>query len=190
MESSTAVDNDQPSSMQQSTSTSPSSTAAPPRTIDLVICNVCKVSNIRSLLLSAAAFGCRAVYVVGQKRSLILPEDDETTNVPLPVLQQQQLKIHRFDTWDDCTEYLKLNRIHLIGIEIDERSKCLNDDYDMLSNSIALMAGNEGQGIHPKHLKDCDEIVRIPQYGVGTASFNVTVATTMVLSSFHYHNKK
>ena len=55
----------------------------------------------------------------------------------------------------------------------------------MKNENIAIFMGNEGQGIHPKHLKECQELVRIPQYGVGTASLNVNVAANIVLYRFH-----
>jgi tRNA G18 (ribose-2'-O)-methylase SpoU len=50
--------------------------------------------------------------------------------------------------------------------------------------------GNEGQGIQPAHLKNCDSLIRIPQYGVGTASMNVNVATNIILYRFQNWKRK
>jgi len=46
------------------------------------------------------------------------------------------------------------------------------------------MPGNEGTGLSKRQRLAADSFVYIPQYGDGTASLNVTVATTMVLHQF------
>jgi tRNA G18 (ribose-2'-O)-methylase SpoU len=50
--------------------------------------------------------------------------------------------------------------------------------------SIALMPGNEGTGLSDRQKSVVDYFVYIPQYGHGTASLNVTVATTMVMHRY------
>jgi tRNA G18 (ribose-2'-O)-methylase SpoU len=65
----------------------------------------------------------------------------------------------------------------------------LNDEYfenhfPSDESDIGILMGNEGQGILPKFLKECSALIRIPQYGVGTASLNVNVATNIVLHRF------
>ncbi len=42
----------------------------------------------------------------------------------------------------------------------------------------------QGQGLSEKQIALCDSFVYIPQYGDGTASLNVTVATSIVLQHF------
>jgi tRNA G18 (ribose-2'-O)-methylase SpoU len=76
-----------------------------------------------------------------------------------------------------------------MGVKIDETSKLLNDEYfekhfPSDETDIGILMGNEGQGILPKFLKECSALIRIPQYGVGTASLNVNVATNIVLHRF------
>jgi hypothetical protein len=41
--------------------------------------------------------------------------------------------------------------------------------------------GLQGQGLNDKQVRLCDSFVYIPQYGAGTASLNVAVATSIVL---------
>jgi tRNA(Leu) C34 or U34 (ribose-2'-O)-methylase TrmL len=83
-----------------------------------------------------------------------------------------------------------------ISWETDENSQVL-DNLESLppfvaeASDIAILMGNEGQGIHPKHLEAFQgRLIRIlvPQYGVGTASFNVNVACSIVL--YHIHKWK
>ena len=98
------------------------------------------------------------------------------------------VQLLRFPKWRDCLEWLTANNVYLVGVEIDEESLVLNDDLDLSelkADDFAILMGNEGQGIHPKHLAACQSTIRIPQYGSGTASFNVNVAASIVLHHLH-----
>ena len=46
------------------------------------------------------------------------------------------------------------------------------------------MPGNEGTGLSVKQKSVCDYFIFIPQYGNGTASLNVNVATSIILHRF------
>eukprot|EP00980_Cylindrotheca_fusiformis_P019707 scaffold6881_cov126-Cylindrotheca_fusiformis.AAC.4 len=156
----------------------------------LVVCNIQKYNNVRALLLTAAAFGCLEVLMVGQQKNrdrdgLFPPQFDEAK-------QEGMVGIRHFTKWTECLSYIEENSICMIGVEIDDKSQVLDENYferngDMLQNqnNIAILMGNEGQGIHPKHLQECKALVRIPQYGAGTASLNVNVAANIVLYRFH-----
>ena len=49
--------------------------------------------------------------------------------------------------------------------------------------------GNEGHGMTPQQKKICDGFVYIKQYGAGTASLNVAVASSIAMHEFaKYHN--
>ena len=101
--------------------------------------------------------------------------------------------------WLSCLDDIQAQQslpISLVGVEIDENSQVL-DNLEIVppfvaeGNDIAILMGNEGQGIHPKHLEACQgRLIRILvlQYGVGTASFNVNVACSIVL--YHIHEWK
>jgi len=157
----------------------------------LVIYNIQSKSNIRDLLNTAFAFGCAAVWLVGQtkedyKTKLISTQFQEAVN-------EQQIGLLIFPKWDNVLEHLTTSsrKIALVGVEIDETSHVLNDmnippPFATEYEEIAILMGNEGQGIHPKHLQACEgRLIRIPQYGTGTASLNVNVACSIVLYHFH-----
>ena len=171
----------------------------------LVICNIQKISNVKAMVMAAVAFGCSEVLVVGQERN-----SQRKDMFPAPfreAVQKDEIRLHRFAKWRDCVAYMDEQSIFLIGVEIDETSRLLNDDYferyfpaaayandgvggDETTKSngedsrIGILLGNEGQGIQPVHQKRCNGLVRIPQYGAGTASMNVNVATNIVLYRF------
>mmetsp|Transcript_14630 Transcript_14630/g.35291 ORF Transcript_14630/g.35291 Transcript_14630/m.35291 type:complete len:169 (+) Transcript_14630:23-529(+) len=155
----------------------------------IVICNIQKFHNVRALLLTAAAFGCHEVLLVGQTknkdRDLFPPQFEEA-------MKRGLIRLQHFAKWSECLAHIVYNSIYLIGVEIDDKSHVLDENFfrrneELLGQkqNIAILMGNEGQGIHPKHLQECKFLVRIPQYGVGTASLNVNVALNVVLYRFH-----
>ena len=167
--------------------------AQSPRTY-LVIYNIQSKSNVKDLMNTAFAFGCVEVWLVGntkdeQKAKLMSKQFQE-------VLNDQQIKLVVFSKWNNVLEHMKtFSKMALVGVEIDEKSFILNDrdvvppfassEYE----DLAILMGNEGQGIHPKHLEACEgRLIRIPQYGTGTASLNVNVACSIVL--YHLHQWK
>jgi tRNA G18 (ribose-2'-O)-methylase SpoU len=167
----------------------PSSSKQSPK-LFLVIANICKISNVRQMLLTATAMDLDGVLVVGQGRNL---QQDGLPSGFTQQLDAGRIALLRFPKWDDCVQYLQSHSIALIGIEIDQSAVVLDSDYFVnqpLTTDTALLPGNEGQGIHPKHMASCQHFVRIPQYGVGTASFNVNVATSMVLDRYHQERRR
>jgi tRNA(Leu) C34 or U34 (ribose-2'-O)-methylase TrmL len=175
----------------------------------LIITNISKRANIRSLLQVGVAFGCTKILVVGQKAfnfTVSSDGDDSPCNsavisdIPkhlVPVFASGIVSIERFDKWHDCVSYLREHSIMLIGVEIHVDAKtiqeiCLHLDRTNNSggNDVAFLMGNEGTGIQDKQMNSCDMFCRIPQYGSGTASLNVYVAASIVLYHFHQYQRQ
>ncbi|ETW04069.1 hypothetical protein H310_04446 [Aphanomyces invadans] len=157
----------------------------PPRQY-LIINNIQKRKNIRDMLLSAAAFGVVEVLVVGQK----LLSFDQAMNIEdvLPNFQFP-FRITRFATLGECRAHLVAVEptVTILGIEILHNAKSVNDP-DVFAGPTAVMAGNEGSGLSDAQLAICDRFVYIPQYGGGTASLNVTVATRLAIAPSSHLN--
>lgn len=79
-------------------------------------------------------------------------------------------------------ECVPVGCVSVVGIEIDDGAAAVHTHP--FTGNTAFMIGNEGQGLNEKQMKLCDEFVYIPQHGVGTASLNVAVATSIVLHHF------
>ena len=148
----------------------------------LVITNISKRNNIKSLLQTAGACGCVGILVVGQRRCSF----DLDHGLDIPVI--------RFEKWNDCVQYVREGNILLVGVEIHPNAVNVEDfrmsflqqqQHHHHHQDVAFLMGNEGQGIHEKHMASCQAFVKIPQYGSGTASLNVNVAASIVLHSFH-----
>lgn len=162
---------------------SESSNSCPSANMYLVICNISKRNNVRSLFVTAAAFGCKGVFVVGQKS---LDTSPDGPDIPLSIkeyLKEGKMSVQRFAKWWEFVDYIKTQNIRLIGVEIHSDAKPIDAYFDNVDT--AFLMGNEGQGLSEKQMSSCDGFVRIPQYGNGTASLNVYVACSIILQRFN-----
>ena len=145
----------------------------------LIISNISKRNNIKTLLIGAAAFGVEEVLVVGQPKldlaalaALAFGADD-----PPP------LAMRRFDTLAACRAYVvDVCGGSICGVEImaDARDVCTHP----FRGDTALLLGNEGTGLSSTQVDVCDHFVFISQHGGGTASLNVSVAAATVMHHF------
>jgi tRNA C32,U32 (ribose-2'-O)-methylase TrmJ len=82
--------------------------------------------------------------------------------------------------------------IRILGIEI--AADALPVQSHPFHGPTAFFPGNEGDGLHPREMAVCDGFVYIPHYGVGTASLNVNVASSIVFHHFAmwagYHERE
>lgn len=175
----------------------------------LIICNISKKPNVRSLLLLAAAFGCTKVFVAGQKKFDFDPDGVDLPGQLRHHVRSGDMEILKFDKLEECIAHIKsigtaendgtctteaatiqnttesqTQPIRIVGVEIDDTAKDLEDEP--FEGDTAFMMGNEGQGMNEKQMRVCDGFVRIAQYGGGTASLNVSVAASIVLHRFHH----
>jgi tRNA G18 (ribose-2'-O)-methylase SpoU len=175
-----------PTRLPDTLTTSSSQTQTKPFT-HLIIHNISKRNNVRSLLLTAAAFGCKTVFLVGQPKFNVDPNGPD---IPLQVkecIATGGLTILRMKKWRELAVYLKENNIRLIGVEIHKDSKTIDAYLDHVETAYLL--GNEGQGLGETQIKACNGFVRIPQYGNGTASLNVYVAASIILQRVYEHKR-
>jgi tRNA(Leu) C34 or U34 (ribose-2'-O)-methylase TrmL len=215
-----------------------SSSRAPSSSI--VIYNISKRPNVKQLLNAAIAFGCRSIFIVGQRQFRISNrycthyessqrcdhdpstpdtsqdvggprENDQVDDDVPPAIRDYLLdspgsiQIIRFRKWKDFMAYKEETVagrcIRLVGIEIHNKSIPVNQDFPInlfeelqTPNSlsppsvqgieIAFLLGNEGMGLFPQQIANCEALVRIPQYGAGAASLNVAVAASIILQQF------
>jgi len=156
----------------------------------LVLSNISKSPNIRSLLTTASAFGCAGVFVVGQP---LFDMSVDGTDLPRQIkdyVRERRIFIKRFDKWHECVSYLKEQGIQLVGIEIHEDAVNIEDYVAQEpTQDVAFLPGNEGQGLNQKQMDSCDAFCIISQYGGGTASLNVNVATSIILHRFHVYQR-
>ncbi len=134
----------------------------------LVIANVAKRNNVKFLINAAIGYNFQ-IILVGWKNFEELYLHENTV-------------IIRLDTMQELEAYLKERDVPLVGIEIIEGAKSVLDNP--FTEAIAIMPGNEGTGLSKTQKRMCQSYVYIPQYGQGTASLNVYIATTIIMHRF------
>ncbi len=134
----------------------------------LVITNVCKRNNVKFLINSATAYNFK-IILVGWKNF------DE-------LYFNEQASIVQMETIQELSEFLTTRNIPLVGIEIIEGAKSVLDNP--FTTDIAFMPGNEGTGLSKTQKQICNSYIYIPQYGEGTASLNVYIATTLIMHRY------
>lgn len=140
----------------------------------LIVYNVSKKHNIGTILRCATAFNVESVCLVGSRQFNSFGSHGSDAHVHM---------LH-FETLEVCCQELKdrYGVSEILGIEIDDCAVAV--ESHPFTGNTAFMLGNEGQGLNEKQMRLCDRFVYIPQYGVGTASLNVAVATSIVLHHF------
>ncbi|CAM9499816.1 unnamed protein product [Ectocarpus sp. 4 AP-2014] len=150
-----------------------SAASSVPPVLFLVIANISKRCNIRSLIAAAVAFRAE-ILIVGQ------PKFSVETHAPrgLP----PGITFTRFSDLPSCRDYVHSRGGTLIGVEIGGGAR--NIDEEPFLGTCAFMPGNEGSGMSEQQKACCDSFVYISQHGGGTASLNVTVAASIVLHRY------
>jgi 23S rRNA (guanosine2251-2'-O)-methyltransferase len=138
----------------------------------LVLDNIQDTYNIGSFFRLADALGAQKVYLCGH------------------VITPPNIKIHRasigtwkFIPWENvydtaqCLKKLKSDGFQIVACEQTKTSV----DYKkaLYDQPIALVAGNEQNGVGESSLNLCDLIVEIPMYGINK-SLNTLIATSII----------
>ena len=74
---------------------------------------------------------------------------------------------------------LKEKGYYILGIEQVEKSTKIND-FSISTIPIAIVLGNEVNGVSQDVIDICDEVMEIPQFGT-KHSLNISVATGIII---------
>ena len=132
----------------------------------LIISNISKKNNVKYLIHAAAAYGFVSILVDWKTDIQDLRIDERASYIQMMNLREVR-------------KFLDSKCIPLIGIEIMDSAESISTAH--FPASVAIMPGNEGTGLSKFQKKMSDSFVFIPQYGSGTASLNVHIATTIIM---------
>lgn len=116
--------------------------------------------------------GVSRILVIGRKK--LSTHGNQMTN--------RFMEFVFFDHLRECCAQLRKEGFTILGVEIGPTARSVVEHP--FTGPTAFLFGNEGRGLDESHVKLCDGLVYIPQYGVGTASLNVVVAAGIVLHRF------
>jgi tRNA G18 (ribose-2'-O)-methylase SpoU len=139
----------------------------------LVLHNVAKKKNFGELIRTAAALGATEIVVVGAQKLQSFGAHGCANH----------MRFCHFDKFADAVAYLhNVRGCTITGVEITPDARPVQSHP--FAGSTAFLMGNEGQGLTPSQIAQCDNFVYIPQHSDATASLNVNAACAVVLHQF------
>jgi 23S rRNA (guanosine2251-2'-O)-methyltransferase len=138
----------------------------------LVLDGIQDPQNLGALIRTAACAGVQGVIITRDRACGVTPVVEKASAgavETVPVMQVTNLV--------QALERLKRDGCWVYGLAGEAGKSFYETDF---SGNLALVIGNEGEGIRPLVRKHCDGLLAIPQYG-GVSSLNASVAGGIVM---------
>ncbi len=139
----------------------------------LILDNVRIMHNVGSLFRTADAFRVEAIYLCGITGT---PPHKELNKTALGATDSVSWKY--FEHTIDAVEAAKKMSYNIYALEQTSNSEMLQHLKPQFP--VALVLGNEVNGVDESVIKICDKVVEIPQFGT-KHSFNVSVSAAIVI---------
>ncbi len=141
-----------------------------------IICDdIRSPENAGMIFRVSEAFGVQKIYF-----SSTSPKTDNTRLKRAARSTQQSVENEYSENLEEIIIQLKKDGFNVIGIEITNTSKSINEIKFPLDEKIALVVGAERNGISQQNLELLDFCVHIPMYG-NNSSINVVNALAITL---------
>jgi 23S rRNA (guanosine2251-2'-O)-methyltransferase len=144
--------------------------------IIIILDNIRSANNVGSFFRTADAFRVQKIYLCG---ITAIPPNKEIQKTALGATESVEWEYVENTT--NLLERLNLEGVLTIAIEQAENSIMLNKFTEEIKNkSIAVVFGNEVQGVSEEVMEKCTHCIEIPQLGT-KHSLNVAVSGGIVL---------
>ena len=146
--------------------------------IIVILDNIRSLNNIGSFFRTSDAFNIEKIYLCGI-----------TATPPHRDIQKTALGATETIVWEHVESTVKLVQklkkegVSIASIEQAETTTLLQHIPSLSYNKIALVFGNEVDGVDQKIINQSDHIIEIPQFGT-KHSLNVSVCAGVVLWEF------
>ncbi len=142
--------------------------------ITIVLDNVRSALNVGSVFRTSDAFLIENIILCGITST---PPNKEIRKAALGASDSVNWQFEE-NTIDAVTK-LKTDGYHIMGIEQADKSSKLND-FTLSKKPIAIIMGNEVNGVSQDVIDICDEVLEIPQFGT-KHSLNISVTTGIII---------
>jgi 23S rRNA (guanosine2251-2'-O)-methyltransferase len=149
--------------------------------VRIILDNLRSQHNIGSVFRTADAFGAEEIYLCG---ICATPPNREIQKSALGATES--VKWQYFKQTTDAVQKAKEDGYKIVLIEQTTRSVDLSR-FDYRGEPLALVFGNEVNGVSDELLMLADAAIEIPQYGT-KHSFNVSVSAGIVLYQLMLNN--
>lgn len=143
--------------------------------IIIVLDNIRSMHNVGSIFRTCDAFRIEALFLCGITAQ---PPHREIQRTALDATETVDWKY--FESIFEAVNGLKKNGYKVFGIEQVDKSVLLNDFFPEKNKKIALILGNEIEGVSDDILPLIDSCIEIPQFGM-KHSLNVSVSAGIVI---------
>ena len=141
----------------------------------VVLDNIRSMNNIGSVFRSCDAFRVEKLFLCGITAT---PPHREIQKTALDATESVDWKY--FEETPDAIKFLKENGFTVFAVEQTDKSFTLKNMQVKHNEKIALVFGNEINGISDEALNICDYALEIPQFGT-KHSLNISVSVGIVL---------
>lgn len=142
------------------------------RSITVVLDRIHDAHNASAVLRSCEAFGIQEVHVIESKVTPFVISRKVTQGC------EKWLDITRYSEAERCLEALRERKFSIYASLLSDEALPIGD-LDS-SRPMALVFGNEHDGVSPEVRARCDGAFMIPMFGF-SQSFNISVATALSL---------
>ncbi len=151
--------------------------------LTLIFENVHDPHNIAAVMRTCDAVGVQDIYILNTKENQTKRFGKKSS-----ASAAGWLTIHQFEDTKACFEEVKNKYEHVVATHLGEEAVSL---YELdLTQSMALVFGNEHSGVSQEALAFCDGNFIIPQVGM-VQSLNISVACAVSLyEAFRQRNEK
>jgi tRNA G18 (ribose-2'-O)-methylase SpoU len=141
----------------------------------VVLDNIRSMHNVGSVFRTADAFLIKAIYLCGYTAR---PPHRDIQKTALGATETVEWKY--FPSTKEAVDMLKEDGFAVYAIEQTEGSLSLKEAGKLDVSKLAVIFGNEVEGVSNDVLTSCDGSIEIPQWGM-KHSLNISVAAGIVL---------
>ena len=142
--------------------------------ITIVLDNVRSALNVGSIFRTSDAFLIENIILCGITAT---PPNKEIRKAALGSTDSVNWKYIKNTT--DAVKQLIKDGYHVVGIEQADKSTQLNE-FELPKKPIAIILGNEVNGVDQQAIDLCNEVIEIPQFGT-KHSLNIAVTSGIVI---------
>lgn len=154
----------------------------------LVLENVHDPHNIGAVLRTCDSVGIAEVFIVYTEEQLTEQTLEKGLNSKTSSGARKWIKTSLFNSVSDCIQELKKRKLKTYGTHLEEEARPIYDcDF---TTPVAIVLGNEHDGLSQEFLNALDGNIYIPQVGM-VQSLNISVACAVILYElFRQRNEK
>ena len=140
----------------------------------MILDNVRSLNNVGSIFRTCDCLGISKLYLCGITGT---PPHRDIYKTSLGA--EETVQWEYFANIADLIQKLKADNYYVVGLEQTDHSIDLRN-FNSEGKKVALIAGNEIEGLSDTSLELCDGYIEIPQFGT-KHSFNVAVSAGIAL---------